>query len=53
MLGGTLLTLDFRLMEGLVSLVDRKRIGLEQSIVMHVLIRRDVVYVTLYFNDGD
>ena len=36
-----------------MSLADRERIGLEQSIVMLVLIRRDIVYVTLYFNDGD
>ena len=50
---GRSLTLDFRLMEGLVSLVDRERIGLEQSIVMLALIRRGVVYVILYFNDGD
>ena len=33
-------------MGGLVSLVDRERIGLGQSIVMLVLIRRGVVYVT-------
>ena len=40
-------------MEGLASLVDQERIGLEQSIAMLALIRRDVVYVTLYLNDGD
>jgi hypothetical protein len=40
-------------MEGLARLVDRERIGLEQGIAMLALIRRAVVYVILYLNDGN